>query len=724
MPSTTDISPLSITDGKISNEARIAHAKLAKATEGQVLVAQADGKFAAKSLAGDVTLDSSGNTTSNVAVSSDGTTVVTGATGATGEKGDTGSQGATGATGPAGTDATVTEATVNAAGAVMHTDFPSTGFIKRGASSAAYTIDNSTYSTTGHTHAHADLTSIVAAEHVDWAAASAGTIHATNYTHTHDLSDVTDSGTAAALNVPAAGNAASGEVVKGSDTRLTDTRTPSSTLAHKSTHETGESDALSPSDIGAEAAFSKNTAFNKNFGTATSTVCQGDDSRLSDTRTPSSTLAHKSSHETGESDALSPSDIGAESAFSKNTAFNKNFGTASGDVCQGNDSRLSDARTPAAHASTHATSAADAIAPSDIGAEPSFSKNTAHNKNFGTAAGTVCQGNDSRLSDARTPSSTLAHKASHETGGSDALSPSDIGASANTHTHDSRYYQESEFLNASAGSGDAGKPVKLDADGQIDTSMINSGDVSFVDLDDLPSTFTPSTHSHDAMSSGNSYATGFVPAGSGTHADNFLRKDGTWVVPTGTSSYTADDGIGLTGTAFSVAAGTGLTQDSTGLSLNLQGVAETAVRVDQDYIVFLDGGSTGAAKKESIGDLATAMAGTGITAAAGELNASNSMGKYIRWITWGTTQSDITYNGDDSIATINHGLGSQYVTVALIDVDGVATEGGANSLSDVDYICIIKCIDTNNITIEWNMTFAASGDSVPANNDFKLTVIG
>ena len=38
-----------------------------------------------------------------------------------------------------------------------------------------------------------------------------------------------------------------------------------------------------------------------------------------------------------------------EDMFSKNTAFNKNFGTTSGTVCQGNDSRLSDARTPKAH---------------------------------------------------------------------------------------------------------------------------------------------------------------------------------------------------------------------------------------------------------------------------------------------------------------------------------------------------------------------------------------
>lgn len=36
-----------------------------------------------------------------------------------------------------------------------------------------------------------------------------------------------------------------------------------------------------------------------------------------------------------------------------------------------------------------------------VGAEPAFTKNNAFNKNFGASAGTVCQGNDSRLSNAR-----------------------------------------------------------------------------------------------------------------------------------------------------------------------------------------------------------------------------------------------------------------------------------------------------------------------------------
>ena len=92
--------------------------------------------------------------------------------------------------------------------------------------------------------------------------------------HTHTLSEVTDSGTAAAKNIPATGDAASTEVVMGDDSRLTDARTPSS-----HTH--------SLSDITDEG-----TAASKNVpssGDASSTeVVLGSDSRLSDARTPSS----------------------------------------------------------------------------------------------------------------------------------------------------------------------------------------------------------------------------------------------------------------------------------------------------------------------------------------------------------------------------------------------------------------------------------------------------
>jgi len=42
---------------------------------------------------------------------------------------------------------------------------------------------------------------------------------------------------------------------------------------------------------------------------------------------------------------------------------------------------------------------------------------------------------------------------------------------------DARYFQKSEHLDSSAGAGDAGKPIKLDAGGKVDETMINDPDI-------------------------------------------------------------------------------------------------------------------------------------------------------------------------------------------------------------------------------------------------------
>lgn len=106
-------------------------------------------------------------------------------------------------------------------------------------------------------------------------------------------------GTIAVFDAPSSGNATSGQAVIGSDTRLTNSRTPT---AHKTSHSVGGSDAIAPTDIGAAAtvhthllssvtdagsAAAKNVP---NIGVnATSTqVVMGDDTRLSDSRTPTS----------------------------------------------------------------------------------------------------------------------------------------------------------------------------------------------------------------------------------------------------------------------------------------------------------------------------------------------------------------------------------------------------------------------------------------------------
>lgn len=85
-----------------------------------------------------------------------------------------------------------------------------------------------------------------------------------------------------------------------------------------------------------------------------------------------------------------------EPAFSKNTAFNKDFGTTSGTVCQGNDSRLSDARTPTSH--THGSITNDG----KIGSTANIPIITTtagllSAGSFGTDAATFAEGNDSRF---------------------------------------------------------------------------------------------------------------------------------------------------------------------------------------------------------------------------------------------------------------------------------------------------------------------------------------
>ena len=161
----------------------------------------------------------------------------------------------------------------------------------------------------------------------------------------------------------------------------------------------------------------KNTAFNKDFGSTTDTTCEGDDPRLSDSRDPT---AHTHVEvDITDLDKYTQAEIDASLAlkkddFTENSAFNKNFGAIADTVTEGNDSRLTDDRNPTAH--THVEvdiTDLDKYTQSEIDAslatkEPTISpKNSAFNQNYGSTTGTVCEGDDVRLSDNRDPNAHI-----------------------------------------------------------------------------------------------------------------------------------------------------------------------------------------------------------------------------------------------------------------------------------------------------------------------------
>jgi hypothetical protein len=179
--------------------------------------------------------------------------------------------------------------------------------------------------------------------------------------------------------------------------------------AHKATHATGGSDALSAADIG---ALTQTTADSRYVGLAGgamtgaltisgNAVVVTTDSRLSDARTPLS-HAHGNLTNAGAIGTTASLPIITTTAGVLTTGA---FGTASGSFCQGNDSRLSDARTPTSHTHGNITNAGAIGTAASLPIITTTSGVLATGA-FGTTSGSFCQGNDSRLSDARTP---LAH---------------------------------------------------------------------------------------------------------------------------------------------------------------------------------------------------------------------------------------------------------------------------------------------------------------------------
>jgi len=192
------------------------------------------------------------------------------------------------------------------------------------------------------------------------------------------------------------------------------------------------------------------------YGTTAGTACEGNDSRLSDARTPTAHTHALADLQQGGATTnqvvtwngsawvpSSPSGTGTVTSVTGGTGLSGgtittsgtlavSYGTSAGTACEGNDSRLSDARTPTAH--THALAdiqqggatsgqvlewSGSAWAPATISGSSggtvtsvtagdgllggTITASGTIDVNFGTAGNTVCEGNDSRLSDSRSP---------------------------------------------------------------------------------------------------------------------------------------------------------------------------------------------------------------------------------------------------------------------------------------------------------------------------------
>jgi phage-related tail fiber protein len=143
------------------------------------------------------------------------------------------------------------------------------------------------------------------------------------------------------------------------------------------------------------------------FGTTAHTFCEGNDSRLSDARTP---LAHVHGQITNDGKIGTTQNLPIITG-SGGLLTTGSFGTTSNTFCQGNDSRLSDARTPLSH--THGQITNDGR----IGTTASrpvitTTGGTLTTGLFGTGAGQFCEGNDSRLSDSRITTNVVTFNSS------------------------------------------------------------------------------------------------------------------------------------------------------------------------------------------------------------------------------------------------------------------------------------------------------------------------
>ncbi|MBI4869214.1 MAG: hypothetical protein HY816_19920 [Candidatus Wallbacteria bacterium] len=174
---------------------------------------------------------------------------------------------------------------------------------------------------------------------------------------------------------------------------------------HQSSHQIGGSDALPAASSGTAGL----VKLAPSGAVSPTYAVEADDPRLSNSRTPT---AHQSSHRIGGSDQLPAASTGTAGLATLATDGE----SSSSKAVAANDSRLSNARAPIVHSDTHLSAGSDPIPEANTitpGLCPAFATDGQ------SAALKPVQANDSRLSNSRTPT---AHASTHlQEGGTDPL---------------------------------------------------------------------------------------------------------------------------------------------------------------------------------------------------------------------------------------------------------------------------------------------------------------
>ena len=152
---------------------------------------------------------------------------------------------------------------------------------------------------------------------------------------------------------------------------------------------------------------------------------------------------------------------------------------------------------------------------------------------------------------------------------------------------------------------------------------------------------------------------------------NYLRGDGTWVTPPDTNTtYSAGNGISLSGTTFSVAGGNGLVQEASGLALGTPGSITTTST----------NGLTATSHTHAIAFGGIESSGS----ASGQYWIKFTDGTLIKWGTYDLTSAIATSFGNAFVSGVNTVTFNTTVPfIAIPSITMSSTDGTGNSRTSI-----------------------------------------